>query len=212
MTDDAMLTLATLAQVTFCSLILYAPLECEAVIRASSVATRMSELLLIGYNDDAVNLKRVIGSLPDLASVQSFTELLRPTIASLTPALRLPIENLASHAYGANSPDELAARCDRTRRSIDRALIRVGIKSATQLVNSARIVRGFGALRNPFVSLSRVCAYLGLASPRSLESQCITVTGGDIAMLRRMSDGAELSARIAERLFIHHANRRAIRA
>lgn len=199
--DPGMHSLAAVADGASCCLIVYTSLAAEPIIRAASVASRFGGPILYDYNDDPISLRRLLNTLPDLSAVKSFSELLHPAISSVTPSLRAAMESLTSPFGAANSSDELATRCNLTRRSVDRILARAGIRSATHLVNTARIVRGFGAMRNGWVPVSLVAAHLRLASARTLEAQCVAVTGADIAALRRMRDGTELCAQVAKRLF-----------
>lgn len=187
-----------------CPLVLYAArLEpCGMVNAVALGGSTSSSLLVLNFNDDMDSLSSVLTALPDPSPIAAFLEMLRPVIARLPVSMWHTIEALVARSNASNSPNEIAAQSCLTRRSVDRALQRAGVRSAAQLVNTARIVRAFGPLRNPTLPISRIAAILGVASQRALNDQCIAVTGSDIAALRRMSGPTELLERISAHLFI----------
>lgn len=132
------------------------------------------------------------------------TELLRrigERIAGLPADIAMSaISAFASSRRGVDVPKRIASGLGRTRRTMDRWMVRVGLSSLSTVLNIARFVRTLPSLRPRAETRQRVALNGGYGSAGVLQRHCLAVTGLSLAAVEEASDVEIILQRMASRM------------
>lgn len=108
---------------------------------------------------------------------------LNPQLAVSMP---LPVMNAINSLFvdsASPAPKQLAASCGVSKQTLDRWIRRGGIASTRRLFASARIAWTYDAAHQPNAQVDAIPILLGYPSSRSLQRQCIAMTGMTLSRL-----------------------------
>jgi len=183
--------------------IVYAPLSGPCASRVLQIAELgPHEIILRGIDDDAELIKRKLASLliPSVPSVllsraathfRRFPEALQTASVELFGAGPLP-----------RWVDELAARAQLGRRTVDRWMWRSGLSGASMLLDAARLARAWEPLAEHRKRPADVALALGYSRLRLLTSHTRRLTGVVPANLGRTISREEFTTRLARALIV----------
>ncbi len=164
---------------------IYAPLTPAAIVRTIELSRKVASAVIfqsIAEGEGAIT-RTILG--------QRYYDLARSFLTRIGPNLELlpsPLFDAVNHAFSdmAGSPDPvaLAHSAGLTRRSLDRWLVRAGIRSPRLLLVTPRVLRALGLLCETRYRVRAVAAVAGFHSARHFDANCRALIGVPAARLR----------------------------
>ncbi len=155
-----------------------------SVILAQTIGVRF---VFQGTPDEDSSLRRALLLAPRAELGPAVVSALEETIAALPTQLCNTISIMLRSGNAPASPTALARKAGISRRAMDRWLYGSGIGSARLLIAASRVIAAYQPLTKSTLPIARIAAAVGYASQRTLDNQCVRLTGMTAAELRSSS-------------------------
>ena len=173
--------------------ILYASLTTLAMRNSVSLARVTSARLLFQGDPESIRtIQRWLSASVSSNLAPSLLLQLEPVLRMLPVPLLRNVRRMVLDLDGCNSAAKLASLSGMTRRTLERRLAIAGIPSVRLLLNVCRFVRFQSVIENAEITVAHAAKSSGLGCSRTLERQCMEVTGHSVRQLRCMSSDAWL--------------------
>ncbi|HEY5086122.1 MAG TPA: hypothetical protein VII66_02075 [Gemmatimonadaceae bacterium] len=135
------------------------------------------EIVTYGYNDDPATFADILRRQSRANRGQLLLRALAPQIAALPAGIRRGVSQISDQGHRIDSVDRLASFCAITRGPLLRHFRNAGITSPWGFVTALTLLRSYDVLIDKSLTLLDVARAVGLRSERSLQRQCVAVSG-----------------------------------
>ena len=155
----------------------------------------LKEVVLHRFDDEPEGFKERVERLEGNALTHDVIEALRGRLAQVPRQLSVTIENLFEQPHRYTSAFDLAMEAGIAIVSVYRNLDSARLGSPKRLLIAAKVLRGFGYLRDPGYSVLDVSIKLGYKTARIFSQHWVSVFGQTPARVRtRLTDDAAISS------------------
>lgn len=154
----------------------------------------LKEVVLHRFDDEPEGFKERVERLEGNALTHNVIEALRGRLSQIPRQLSVTIENLFEQPHRYTSAFDLAMEAGIAIVSVYRNLDAARLGSPKRLLIAAKVLRGFGYLRDPGYSVLDVSIKLGYKTARIFSQHWVSVFGQTPARVRtRLTDDAAIS-------------------
>lgn len=181
-----------------CGVLFYTSLgrdDARRVVRM--LARARAELVLRGADDDLVLIEQRLTAPQQRSASAVVLHELSPNVAALEPELCAAVAGVFGRGGIPARPSDLLTRCQRSRRSCERALARAGLAGPAALLRGARLTKAWEMLGDSRVTLQGIADAVGFASEFAMTRAFSTTTGLSARRSKRELDAEELGSRVA---------------
>jgi AraC-like DNA-binding protein len=155
----------------------------------------LKEVVLHRFDDEPEGFKERVERLEGNALTHDVIEALRARLSQIPRQLTVTIENLFEQPHRYTSAFDLAMEAGIAIVSVYRNLDSARLGSPKRLLIAAKVLRGFGYLRDPGYSVLDVSIKLGYKTARIFSQHWVSVFGETPARVRtRLTDEAAIAA------------------
>ena len=155
----------------------------------------LKEVVLHRFDDEPEGFKERVERLEGNALTHDVIEALRARLSQIPRQLSVTIENLFEQPHRYTSAFDLAMEAGIAIVSVYRNLDSARLGSPKRLLIAAKVLRGFGYLRDPGYSVLDVSIKLGYKTARIFSQHWVSVFGETPARVRsRLTDEAAIAA------------------
>jgi len=155
----------------------------------------LKEVVLHRFDDEPEGFKERVERLEGNALTHDVIEALRGRLSQIPRQLSVTIENLFEQPHRYTSAFDLAMEAGIAIVSVYRNLDSARLGSPKRLLIAAKVLRGFGYLRDPGYSVLDVSIKLGYKTARIFSQHWVSVFGQTPARVRtRLTDEAAISS------------------
>ncbi|MFL5483334.1 MAG: hypothetical protein ACJ8AK_14225 [Gemmatimonadaceae bacterium] len=155
----------------------------------------LKEVVLHRFDDEPEGFKERVERLEGNALTHDVIEALRGRLSQIPRQLSVTIENLFEQPHRYTSAFDLAMEAGIAIVSVYRNLDSARLGSPKRLLIAAKVLRGFGYLRDPGYSVLDVSIKLGYKTARIFSQHWVSVFGETPARVRtRLTDEAGIAA------------------
>ena len=155
----------------------------------------LKEVVLHRFDDEPEGFKERVERLEGNALTHDVIEALRGRLSQIPRQLSVTIENLFEQPHRYTSAFDLAMEAGIAIVSVYRNLDSARLGSPKRLLIAAKVLRGFGYLRDPGYSVLDVSIKLGYKTARIFSQHWVSVFGETPARVRtRLTDEAAIAA------------------
>ena len=155
----------------------------------------LKEVVLHRFDDAPEGFKERVERLEGNALTHDVIEALRERLSQLPRQLSVTVENLFEQPHRYSSALDLAMEAGIAIVSVYRNLDAAQLGSPKRLLIAAKVLRGFGYLRDPGYSVLDVSIKLGYKTARIFSQHWVTVFGMTPARVRtRLTDNAAIES------------------
>jgi len=155
----------------------------------------LKEVVLHRFDDEPEGFKERVERLEGNALTHDVIEALRGRLSQIPRQLSVTVENLFEQPHRYTSAFDLAMEAGIAIVSVYRNLDSVRLGSPKRLLIAAKVLRGFGYLRDPGYSVLDVSIKLGYKTARIFSQHWVSVFGETPARVRtRLTDEAAIAA------------------
>lgn len=155
----------------------------------------LKEVVLHRFDDAPEGFKERVERLEGNALTHDVIEALRERLSQLPRQLSVTVENLFEQPHRYSSALDLAMEAGIAIVSVYRNLDAAQLGSPKRLLVAAKVLRGFGYLRDPGYSVLDVSIKLGYKTARIFSQHWVTVFGMTPARVRtRLTDTAAIES------------------
>jgi AraC-like DNA-binding protein len=158
------------------------------------------DIVTYGFNDDPRTFAGIMRRHSRAQRGQYLIRALAPQIAALPRTIGRLIRNMPEQGDRIDSVDCLASVCGVTRGRLSRHFKAAGIASARRFVTGLQFLRSYDVLVDDGLSVLDTARAVGLSSARSLQQQCVAVSGLTIQDVRTPVSIEQLAACMAAKL------------
>ncbi|HJP60176.1 MAG TPA: AraC family transcriptional regulator [Gemmatimonadaceae bacterium] len=154
----------------------------------------LKEVVLHRFDDEPEGFKERVERLEGNALTHDVIEALRARLSQIPRQLSVTIENLFEQPHRYTSAFDLAMEAGVAIVSVYRNLDAARLGSPKRLLIAAKVLRGFGYLRDPGYSVLDVSIKLGYKTARIFSQHWVSVFGETPARVRtRLTDEAAIA-------------------
>lgn len=135
------------------------------------------EIVTYGLNDDPRTFAGILRRQSRAERGHFLMRLLAPQIAALPCTIRRGLTHMAEQGDRIDSVDRMASVCGVTRGTLSHHFKAAGIMSAWGLVAGLQFLRNYDVLIDDSLTVLDVARAVGLSSARSLQRQCVAISG-----------------------------------
>lgn len=155
----------------------------------------LKEVVLHRFDDEPEGFKERVERLEGNALTHDVIDALRGRLSQIPRQLSVTIENLFEQPHRYTSAFDLAMEAGIAIVSVYRNLDSARLGSPKRLLIAAKVLRGFGYLRDPGYSVLDVSIKLGYKTARIFSQHWVSVFGETPARVRtRLTDEAAIAA------------------
>jgi len=155
----------------------------------------LKEVVLHRFDDEPEGFKERVERLEGNALTHDVIEALRTRLSQIPRQLSVTVENLFEQPHRYTSAFDLAMESGIAIVSVYRNLDSARLGSPKRLLIAAKVLRGFGYLRDPGYSVLDVSIKLGYKTARIFSQHWVSVFGETPARVRtRLTDEAAIAA------------------
>jgi AraC-like DNA-binding protein len=155
----------------------------------------LKEVVLHRFDDEPEGFKERVERLEGNALTHDVIEALRTRLSQIPRQLSVTVENLFEQPHRYTSAFDLAMEAGIAIVSVYRNLDSARLGSPKRLLIAAKVLRGFGYLRDPGYSVLDVSIKLGYKTARIFSQHWVSVFGETPARVRtRLTDEAAIAA------------------